>query len=328
MEINGLIIDATGEEIITELRDQLLLNGIELFSSVKPGVNNIQFSCPSHKNGQERKPSCGMSLTTTYSGGKPVPPGTIHCFTCGYTTDLPNMISDCFGKQDGGIFGNAWLKKNFTSSVMINRPELKLNTSRTRVKQEKKKVVIPESILDTYRYTHPYMYKRGLTDEVIEMFDVGYDRERQCLTFPVKDLDGDVVFIQTRSVNTKFHHYAQGVSKTDYIYGAYEAIKYSKSNKIVITESIINSLTLWTQGIPSVALMGTGGGNQYEILKMLPFRHYVIGTDPDEAGVRACNKLIRNLSNKKVLSKYVYPDSTRDINDLKNELFRLKEVLL
>lgn len=29
--------------------------------------------------------------------------------------------------------------------------------------------------LDRYRYIHPYMYKRGMTDDLIEKFDVGYD---------------------------------------------------------------------------------------------------------------------------------------------------------
>lgn len=329
-EVNGLMIQAEGIDIVNEIRDQLSSQGVALLHTIRPGNNNVQFSCPIHKNGQEKKPSCGMSLVPTYKGSKVIPAGTVHCFTCGYTATLPEFISNCFGKQDAGIFGNRWLKKNYTALQVQNRPELILNMTRgvDNVNKNVEKIVIPENVLDSYRYFHPYMYTRKLTDEIIDIFDVGYDYKTNCITFPVKDLDGDVVFVQTRSVKSKFHHYAAGVEKTDYIYGAYEVQKYfPDATEVVVCESILNALTLWTLGIPAVALMGVGGGNQYHILKSLPYRSYVLGLDPDQAGEDAINKLKKRLGRYKILYKYDYPDN-RDINDLGSEALNLGKILL
>ena len=328
-EVNGLMIQAEGIDIVEEVRNQLSANGIQLLHTIRMGNGNVQFSCPSHKNGQEKKPSCGMSLTPTYKGGRLIPAGTVHCFTCGYTASLPEFISHCFGKEDAGMFGNRWLKKNYTALALTTRQPVTLNMARRRnVPKQEQKLIIPESVLDSYRYYHNYMYERKLTNEIIDLFDVGYDKKTQCITFPVKDLEGDVVFVQTRSVKTKFHHYAAGVNKTDYIYGAYEVLKYyPDATDVVICESIINALTLWTLGIPAVALMGVGGGKQYEILASLPFRCYTLALDPDPAGQEGMDKIIARLKRKKVLFKYIYPDN-RDINDLGDAVLELEKVLV
>lgn len=328
-EVNGLMIQAEGIDIIEEVRNQVQASGRILLHTIRPGHNNVQFSCPVHKQGQEKKPSCGMSLVPTYKGGRVIPAGTVHCFTCGYTESLPEFISTCFGRQDGGRFGNNWLKRNFMANVVVNRPSLTLNLQRgTNTPQTEEKVVIPESVLDSYRYTHDYMYKRKLTDDIIELFDVGYDRKRKCLTFPVKDLEGDVVFVQTRSVLTKFHHYAAGVNKTDYIYGAYEVLEYfPNAEEVWICESILNALTLWTLGIPAMALMGVGGGNQYDILKRLPFRAYVLALDPDDAGREATKKLVQRLRRQKILYTLQYKTG-EDVNDLGDKVLELDKKLV
>lgn len=328
-EINGLMIQADGMQILEEIKSQLSSNGLQLFHTIKPGVNNIQFSCPIHKDGQEKKPSCGMSTVVSHKNGKTYPAGTVHCFTCGYTAELSEFVSNCFGHRDAGIFGNRWLRKNFMTQTIQTRPPINLNLGRGgNVNKVVDKLIIPESVLESYRYYHDYMYKRKLTDEIIELFDVGYDDKKKCLTFPVKDLEGDVVFVQTRSVYTKFHHYSEGVNKTDYVYGAYEVMQYfPDATKVVITESILNCLTLWTLDIPAVALMGTGGGKQYDILNKLPYRCYVCGLDPDEAGELATNKLKTFLGRSKILYKYEYPDE-RDINDLGEEVLDLPQILV
>lgn len=326
-DINGLMIEADGVELLENIRSQLSRQGITLMHTIKLGNNNVQFSCVSHKGGQERKPSCGMSLSPAYSNGRLIPAGTVHCFTCGYTATLPEFISECFGKVDGGKFGNKWLKKNYVTTQVINRPKLNLQFNRTPV-EKKSSLIVPESILDEYRYYHDYMYERKLTDEIIEIFDVGYDKKTDCLTFPVKSVDGTVAFVQTRSVKTKFHHYAEGIVKTNYVYGAYEVMKhYPDAKEVVICESILNALTLWVHGIPAVALMGVGGGEQYNILKALPYRQYVLGLDPDEAGEKASKRLIKMLKHNKILFRYIYEDD-RDLNDLGELVLDLKKELV
>lgn len=315
--------------VLEELKNQLSRLGINRFNEFKVGPRNIQFNCPIHSDGQEKKPSCGISTTMI----KDIPIGTVHCFTCGYTATLEEMISHCFNRDDMGNYGREWLIKNFLTVAIENRKKLTLDLGRGS--KVSKPDYIKEEELDTYRYYHPYMYKRKLTDEIIEKFDVGYDdhfelkdkdgkvkQVLKCLTFPVRDKKGNTLFIARRSVDIKFFHYPEGVSKP--IYGIYELD--GDEDEIIICESILNALTCWVYGKPAIALNGLGTDYQYEQLKRLPVRKFIIALDPDEAGQRATDKLVRVLKGKKLITRYEIPKG-KDINDLgKKEFENLVEI--
>ena len=191
---------------------------------------------------------------------------------------------------------------------------------------------MPERVLDEFRYFHDYMYERKMTDEAIDYFDIGYDRDSQCITMPVRDpATGKVAFCQTRSVKTKFHQYPEFIIKTDYIFGYYEAIEEIQEkldngdNDIVVwvCESIINAITLWTDGKIAVALMGTGGGNQYKLLNRLPTKRIVFALDPDKAGDLGTERLIKQVTNIPFKFVVEYPQYVRDeeldINSMDDE---------
>lgn len=294
--------------IIETLRNELHNRGINKLNVIKKTHNNIQVCCPIHKNGQERKPSCGINL----DGSNGTTPGTVHCFTCGYVASFPEFVSDCFGYNDGGVYGKRWLFENFVSVAVEKRSAFSLNLSRNKTKQN----FITEEELDNYRYIHPYMYKRKLTDEIIEKFDVGYDKETQCLTFPVWDEMGRCVFVARRSVNTKFFNYPRNVNKPIY------ALNFISSNikQVVVCESIINTLTCWSWGIPSIALIGTGSYEQYPILENSHIRKYILALDPDEAGYRGTQRFIKNVKGKMIVCLDLPPG--KDVNDLQEQQFR------
>lgn len=322
MNINGLEVDVTLHQLLLDLRNSLSQNGIYMLHTIKPVGNNIMVSCPSHKNGQEKKPSCGISLTDTYKGDRKIPAGTAHCFTCDYTATLTEFISICFGYKDGGLFGNKWIKANYNVSTSRTR-HVNLNFN-VRTSTKKQYDTIDDNLLEPYRYTVDYMYKRGLTDDVIEQFDIGYDDEQDAITIPVPDLKGDIKWVQRRLIKHKQYIIPQGINKTDFLLGASEVIKqHREKDPVYIVESPFNMLTLWSMNYPAICLFGTGGGNQYEMLRKLPIRHYIIALDPDEAGIKGSKKLLKELNTYKILSKLNYTDS-RDINELQDEVKNLK----
>ena len=321
-KVNGLTIDVTGYQLLNDLRTNLQQNGIFLLETIKEERNNnIQFTCPVHKSGKEKSPSCGLSTTDVHKNGKIYSAGMVHCFTCGYTATLTEFISYCFGYKDGGLFGNKWIKTTYNYNMTNNSRHFSLQISRGK-QVEKQYKTIDDSILDSFAFIHPYMYKRGLTDEIINKFDIGFDKSTNSITFPVTDLKGDVKWIQSRAVNTKYYHIPNGIIKTDFLYGVYEVVQ-DKYKYAVIVESILNALTLWKYDIPAIALFGTGGGKQYDLLKKLPIRHYIIALDNDEAGRNGTAKLIQQLQNHKLLSRLIYPNnSTKDINDYDEEILK------
>lgn len=329
MYINDVLFNAELTDIISELQNQLRLNNIDLLKSTKDGPDNIQVSCPYHNNGQENRPSAGIRKSD----------GVIHCFACGETHTLPEMISHCFGQYDDyvGSYGWQWLLKNFLTVSVDERPDIDLDIDRNKTVKITQDYV-SEDILDTYRYTHPYMYKRRLTDPIIDLFDIGYDKGSKCITFPVRDIAGNCLFVARRSVEKKFFNYPQGVEKP--VYGLYELYKYARKEfncidthimydfpkEVIICESMLNCTTCWVYGKFAVALNGTGTPYQYKQLLELPVRKFILALDPDDAGKRGREKLKKALKGK-LVTEYVIPVG-KDVNDLTKEEFdNLQEIM-
>lgn len=317
MEINGHIILTDTQDILIELRRQLYLSGINRFNKIVISGNNVQTNCPFHKEGQEKKPSFGINIRT----------GECHCFGCGWAGHITEMISNCFGKDDFGLFGTKWLVKNFISAAVESRPELDLEISRSKSIEHKK--YVEEAELEKYRYYHDYMYKRGLTNEIIELFDVGYDKDSNCITFPVRDINGNTLFVARRSVQTKFFNYPMNVEKS--VYGLYELYNPEAGDlfpsEVIICESMIDALTCWVYGRPAVALNGLGNDLQFKQLNSMPCRKFILATDMDEAGLKA-RKRIKERLNSKIVAEYVWDlNIAKDINDMSKEYFlSLKEM--
>lgn len=336
IKLQDTIIQTDTQSVLDMLKFDLAQHGVDRFHIFRNNGDNIQTNCPFHKNGQERKPSFGVN-------------GEIdkcHCFSCGWAGTIEEMISELYGYQDEGKFGKRWLIKRFNTIEIETRPNImedfkndnntlcsnlynrsnkrsdrilcrKTRQERLNVETEQKEIT--EEELDKYRYIHPYMYSRGLTDEIIERFDIGYDRERKEITFPVRDIEGRCVFVAGRSVERKFFRLPQGLNKP--LYQGYRF--YDGTYKVAyITESFLNCLTCWKYDKPAMAMIGTGNQKQYEILNKLSVREYILAFDPDEAGRKATERFRKNVHGK-IIKELVYPDS-RDINDLQEEFLNCK----
>jgi len=73
-----------------------------------------------------------------------------------------------------------------------------------------------------------------------------------------------------------------------------------------------------------MALMGTGTEYQYDVLKKLPVRKYVLAMDPDETGRRAAAKLRKVLGSSKIISYLALPQG-KDVNDCDEFFEELQE---
>ena len=310
MIINNTTFECDLSMIIDELRSQLNTNGIKLLDVVRDTPDNIMVSCPYHKGGQERRPSAGIKKSD----------GVFHCFACGETHSINEMISYCFGKTDDlvGAFGWNWLLKNFLTVSVEDRRDLNLDLTRNNNSNFPVRFVTEEE-LDKYRVYHKYMWKRKMTPEVVDMFDVGYDEDTKCITFPVRDVKGNCLFIARRSVNSKFFNYPAGVEKP--VYGLYELSQLHEFPKeIIICESMIDCITAWVYGKYAVALNGLGNELQFRQLNNMPCRKFILATDNDNAGKSARLRLRKCLKGK-IITEYILPNNRKDINDLSKEEF-------
>lgn len=334
MVINNVQFNVELIDILQELISQLRANDIQLIQKYKDGPTHIQVCCPYHNNGQERRPSAGIRKED----------GVFHCFACGEIHSLQEVISYCFGHTDDivGKFGWQWLLRNFATVEVEERKSVTVDFSRNSINNcySNKLPFVTEEELDKYRYIHPYMYQRGLTDEVIELFDIGYDSATKSITFPIKDVSGNCLFVARRSVISKFFNYPEGVEKP--LYGLYEIqskfpiITYDETGKrhiedypseIIVCESMLDALSFWTVGKYAVALNGLGNELQFKQLRELPCRKIILATDMDERGLAARKRIRQNIQNRKIITEYIFPKGRKDANECtKKELLNLEEV--
>lgn len=334
LEINGSYISADISEIISELKSELEISGVHLFYKSTDTPNNYMVCCPFHKEGQEKKPSMGILKSD----------GTCHCFACGWVGSLSEMISHCFGYDDLGAFGSKWLIKNFLTLQIEDRGDIELDFERKSTNPINQ--FVSEEELDKYRYNHPYWAKRRITDEkLIELFDLGFDPGTNCITFPIRDVKGNCIFVARRSVQTKYFNYPAGVSKP--LYGLYEYLTdvqksvdklrtqrsgktcyLEKANEVIVCESMIDALTCWQYGKYAVALNGLGNELQFQQLREMPCRKLILATDNDNAGMQARQRIANNVTNK-IITQYIGFKNKKDINELSKEEFDdLEEIFI
>ena len=331
MKIGDTYYSCELSEVLDELASQLKINDIPLLQKRKNLQTHIQVQCPYHAGGQEKKPSAGIRKSD----------GVFHCFACNEVHSLPEVISFCFGKYDDvlGKFGNKWLQKNFQHLETEQRDNLRLNLSRKSEKKTTKYVSDDE--LDRYRYTHKYLYERGMTDEIIETFDLGYDKDSRSITFPVRDITGNTLFIVRRSVDYKRYEYPRGVEKP--LYGLYELHRRFNNNygftvfnntvidtfryeEIIVCEGIFDALTCWVNGKYAVALNGLGSELQFKQLRELPCRKLILATDMDKAGMSARKRIKENVDNKIITEYFWDRNKAKDLNDMnKSQFLALEE---
>lgn len=284
--------------------------------------HNVMITCPVHKNGQEKTPSCGVSLID-----KDVPEGTAHCFTCGWSGSLEKLVSACFQKDDQGYFGKKWMIENFIGGQLFTGGNLFKGVDYTK-KEKKSTLPIDENVLTMYNMDHPHTYllDRGISPYVIDVFGLGLDnsfpigdKEYSCITIPVRDEHGRLVFLARRTIEGKIYHYPKDSSKP--VFGLYEVKKHFPNTAyVLITEGIFDALKAWTHGYPAIALLGTGSLTQYEILKRQPYRKYIIALDGDEAGTRGTQKLVQQLKPHKFIDIMNLPFG-KDVGDLTKDEF-------
>lgn len=308
MIINNIQFNCELMDILQELIAQLRANNIQYIQKFKETPTHVQICCPYHKDGMERRPSAGLRKED----------GLFHCFVCGEVHSLQEVISHCFGHTEDivGTWGWKWLLKNFATVEREERKRVRFDCRRgvSSSNDSVHKDFVTEEELDKYRYVHPYILKRGISESVIDLFDIGWDSKMDAITFPNLDKDGNCLFVAKRSVRTKFFQYPKDVQKE--LYGIYQLYQlHPFPDKVYVCESMIDCLYLWTFNKPACAMNGLGNDIQFKQLRDLPCRQIILATDSDGAGQSARKRIRTNMQNAKIIKEVILPKGKKDINE-------------
>lgn len=282
------------------------------FSMIFDKGDNLLVTCPYHKDGQERHPSCSIF---NKDDDPETRKGMLYCFACGQSASIESVIAHCFDEEDNIKFGEEWLLDRFGDVIYEEEeylPEIELKPEAP--------MFLPESTLDEYSYFHQYMFQRKLSEDVIRKFRVGYNFSTDSIVFPLRDIKGRLVGTSERSVTGKRFDIKLAYNHPNPVFLLYAVVKEHPTATIVC-EAQIDALTAWSYGYAAVAMIGTGSSLQYEILNSCPVRNYVLMFDNDKAGRQAVEKFKRNIRDDVFITEAIVPDPFKDINDTSKEQF-------
>lgn len=208
-------IAASVEQILIDLRLMLFAEG--LLKDQNNTGSDVMVTCPFHKGGHERKPSCGVSLREKVTPDKTYEAGTVHCYTCGYTADLPTFIKDLFG-MDNAMEGFKWLVAHYNYSTN-DREEIQFNFFRGE--DGGQVAAMDEGEVESYHRNlmnslkaQEYLKGRCVSRDVMEIYNLGFDPQEDVVLFPVYTRRGEVLFYKSRSLKGKRFFNAKEVDKT------------------------------------------------------------------------------------------------------------------
>lgn len=147
------------------------------------GGGNFQTKCPFHKGGQERKPSFSINPDKAL----------FQCFTCHVTGDLKYFLRlvglsrDAIDRELGPL----------RETIEKNRAQHKFENENFFVYRDpfKADFVLPESLLAIYEWVPQPLVEKGFNQTLLQDMEIGYDRFNQRITYPLRDLYGNLAGI-------------------------------------------------------------------------------------------------------------------------------------
>jgi len=247
----------------------------------------ISVKCPFHKGGMERKPS--FRLHTVTGHGK--------CFTCVKTWNLRTLLKDLGMPAD---------------LVDKEVPESFLRSVRKEQDPTLTFPILPEALLGVYQHCPVYMLRHGYSMDILREYEVGYDKQRDRVVFPLRDHLCNFVGLMGKKLTEGGGKYKLYKEELRDIYSGYDLSKGTvmwnlhrfygcalekKLDYLVIVEGFKAALWLIQNGYPNtVALIGASPTEvQIDLLKRLNIGTIYISLDNDDAGTVGTIKAVKAL---------------------------------
>lgn len=203
------------------------------------------------------------------------------------------------------------------------------NDGEDRSKEPKVSLIIPKlvvndppkrldrAILDAYKFRHPYLGDRGISEPVQRLMCVGYDKRSRAVTIPWFNADGSLANVKYRRTDSKLFWYAKGGRPVrELIYGI-NVIYERRIRRAGIVEGEADAMTLMTAGMPAIATGGATNWNEVkrDIIVRSPLEEVVLYRDNDAAGKAWARRIIADLSPHMIVKVSTVPGRYKDVNE-------------
>lgn len=174
-----------------------------------------------------------------------------------------------------------------------------------------------EELKHLYVYSSDYLRGRGISQEVQDIFGIGYDAQHNAVAIPWTDSRGQIINVKYRRLDSKsFFYEKEGQLTGKFVFGLY-LCKLHKADTIFICESETDAMTLWTYGYYAVAVGGSSLSEQQKTqILNCGFSEIIIATDNDKVGERFAIFLQEEFAGHTEVSRIKFPTNKKDINEL------------
>lgn len=284
------------------LEDEVLQIVSRHLHQVRRGANaEISALCPFHRGkdgGLERTPSFTMNLVK----------GVYHCFSCHASGNMMTFLRDV-GVPRGTVAGQYQplldaLRQNHPAPFDAIRPEGVVDQEPLPEWLLGHFESCPSALVDPEYFLDPD--DQAFDPDVLQRHDIGFDEKHGRITFPIRDLTGQLVGISGRTVlgqtprykvyTKEYTAFGLGIRQPPQrgsilwnAHNVYNSVFFStRSERVVVVEGFKACLWLIQAGIPNtVALLGSHLTEQHKwILERMGGKVYLM-LDNDPPGQRA-----------------------------------------
>jgi DNA primase len=273
----------------------------------------ISFYCPFHSN--RHSASCSISKTT----------GAWLCFnpSCGETGSIIELVKKVLHKNDFEAMRYVYSKE---AETLENFDDLLNDALEEKPEFEE----FPQEILDRLHAdlagnlsAREYFKSRGINEESINYFGLGYSSPTNMVSVPVHSPDGLPVGLVGRSISEKKFKNSTNLPRSKTMFNIHRAKKIG--DNVIIVESSFDAIRVHQAGFPNV-IATLGGHISTENVSLINryFNKVTLMTDSDHAGRELASSISSRLKNKDLLwASYeygkIYPHDAKDAGDMTEE---------
>jgi DNA primase len=271
----------------------------KFLARAKPqGSGHIQALCPFH---DDSDPSFSMNIEN----------GLWLCYSCGVTGNIRQFLTAMgVGWGDQGIYYRTALEEAKRYRKREYDPLHPNVVTRDP---------LPEEVLGLFRETPPGLLEAGFTKETLDYFEVGFDKWHQRVTYPIRDLEGNLLGINGRALvededTPRYKVYEkeymawglperQQVKKSTVLWNGHSLYGYlyfpKRPEYIAVTEGYKAAMWIWQAGIKDVVALQTNrlSRDQQWILEKIGAPIHLV-LDNNKAGWAGMSEISRELGRK------------------------------
>jgi DNA primase len=266
----------------------------------------LDIFCPYHNNFRTR--SAGVNKNS----------GSFHCFSCGETRSLTELVMHVTGRSFFESIRLIDSKKDSTDILSFIDNSLK---KEPEFEEYDLNIIdlLHENLVKSNR-AKQYLTKREITKESALKFKIGYSEKRDMITIPVHSPDNVCIGFVGRSIEGKEFKNSPGLAKSKTFFNLNRSKKH---DGVFVVESSFDAIILDQIGANAIATLGaTVSTKQIDLIKKYFNKVFVIG-DNDEAGKEMAKKMVERLPN--IAISINLPEGYKDVSEIEKE--KLKEYI-